>query len=357
MADETGSFDRVWSATNLYDNDSSGGLQQLSLIGRYHGQYWYSESQDRSDQDWENRRMFFGLEAKFADRFTFESQIAIAEDFDPFYDGLYVTFLEWERQDGTLSISGGRLDFLYTGLERSLSSKRIRTMERALLVNQIMPGEVVGLHGTGEAENLVWHAGLFSGSIEDEFTRFDGGIAGVLGLAAPLPLFSGSGTVFLDYLYNDGDEENSAFEPYGDIVSLWHQGDSGHWALGLDLTWANGAGEVSDVWGLTILPSRMIGSDLLMADDSLELAVRYHYAESDRPGGLSFARRYEQPVTRGDGDRYQSIYLGTTYLIYQHKLKLMAGAEYFRMDGVQVAETAEASRDGWSVIAGLRLYF
>jgi hypothetical protein len=86
--------------------------------------------------------------------------------------------------------------------------------------------------------------------------------------------------------------------------------------------------------------------------------MRYHYATSDVPGGLSFARRYEQPVTSGEGDRYQSIYLGTSYLIHQHKLKLMAGAEYFRMDGLrQDGASVESSRDGWSVVAGLRLYF
>ena len=357
MAGETGSLDRIWSTAKLYENGDAGGLQALSLIGRYHGQYWYSESEGESDQDWENRRMFFGIEAKFADRFTFESQIAIDEDFDPFYDGLYVTFLEWEREDGALSISGGRLDYLYTGLERSLSSKRIKTMERALLVNQLMPGEVVGLHATGEGESVVWQAGVFSGSIEDEFTSFDGGVAGVIGVAMPLGLFTGSGTVFLDYLYNDGDEENDAFEPYGDIVSLWHQGESGDWGLGLDLTWASGIGDVSDVFGFTVLPSRLVGTDLLMAGDSLELAMRYHHATSDDPGGLSFARRYEQPVTVGAGDRYQSIYLGASYLIYQHKLKLMAGAEYFTMDGLRDERGGESSRDGWSIIAGLRLYF
>ena len=354
---DTASFDRVWSAATLYSNDESKGLQELSLIGRYHGQYWYSESEGESDQDWENRRMFFGVEAKIADRFTFESQFAIAEDFDPFYDGLYVTFLEWERADGALSISGGRLDYLYTGLERSLSSKRLMTMERALLVNQLMPGEVVGLHTTGEGDQLSWQAGVFSGSIEDEFSRFDAGVAGVIGLAAPLPLFSQSGSVFLDYLYNDGNEENNAFEPYGDIVSLWHEGESGHWGLGLDLTWASGVGDISDVFGFTVLPSRLVGTDLLMAGDSLEVAMRYHYATSDKPGGLSFARRYEQPVTAGEGDRYQSIYLGTSYLIYQHKLKLMAGAEYFKMDGLQAEASGESSRDGWSIVAGLRLYF
>jgi len=75
-------------------------------------------------------------------------QISISDDFDPVYDNLYDAFIKWENTENNLAISFGRLDYVYTGMECSTSSKKIKTMERALLVNQIMPGEVFGLYAT-----------------------------------------------------------------------------------------------------------------------------------------------------------------------------------------------------------------
>jgi hypothetical protein len=302
--------------------------------------------------------MFLGFKARIYEQFTLESQFAIAEDFDPFYDGLYVTFLEWENTKSTATVSVGRLDYLYTGLERSTSSKQIPTIERSLLVNQVMPGEVVGLHGTGQQKGFSWHGGLYSGSIKDEFTSFDGGFAATLGISSDLPLRYESGRIHLDYLYNDGDELNNAFEDYEHILSLWHQGQSGPYGIGFDLTMASGLGDQSDVLGLTILPTWDVADSVLIGGDLLQLAARYHFASSDDDQGLSFNKRYEQEVASGLGDRYQSFYLGLNYLLNSHKLKLLAGAEYFDMSGVVSESVPERSSvDGWSFAAGLRLYF
>jgi hypothetical protein len=62
----------------------------------------------------------------------------------------------------------------------------------------------------------------------------------------------------------------------------------------------------------------------------------------------------------GSGDRYQSAHAGLNYLLYEHKLKLMIGLEYFDMSGVITGNTStrsENSVDGWSFFTGLRLYF
>ncbi len=46
------------------------------------------------------------------------------------------------------------------------------------------------------------------------------------------------------------------------------------------------------------------------------------------------------------------------YLLNSHKLKLIAGAEYFDMSGAVSESVPERSSvDGWSFAAGLRLYF
>jgi hypothetical protein len=59
-------------------------------------------------------------------------------------------------------------------------------------------------------------------------------------------------------------------------------------------------------------------------------------------------------VATGAGDHYQAYYLGLNYFLNDDKLKLMAGAEYAQMlDSV----TDGGEYQGWTYLAGLRLYF
>ena len=89
--------------------------------------------------------------------------------------------------------------------------------------------------------------------------------------------------------------------------------------------------------------------------------MRYHYASSRDEHGLNFNKRYELKVASGKGDSYNSYYLGLIYDIYQEKLKLMGGVEYFDMAGVADDNNAptdgDTTIDGWSFFSGVRLYF
>ena len=355
-------FDSIWSLSELYKNKENPCIQKFDLVGRYHGQYWIADSEGNYDNDWENRRMYVGFNAKFFHNFTLEVQININDDFDPFYNALYDAFLQWEDDAKDFAISIGRLDYVYTGMERTTSSKKIKTMERALLVNQVMPGEVIGIYVKDKKGAFSYQAGLFSGSIEDEFTSFKGGFGALLGFAYELPLFYDKGSLHLDYLYNNGDEDNNAFKTYENIISLWHEGQRGPLGIGIDLTAASGVDEQSNVFGLTLLPTYDLVENLIIGGDKLQLALRYHYASSSDDYGLTFNKRYEQPVTSGKGDSYNGYYLGLNYFIYQQKLKLMAGIEYFDMGGVADEDekntlTGDRSVDGWNFISGVRLYF
>lgn len=355
-------FSSIWNVPELHADKDNSAIQSLSLVGRYHGQYWSVDSGDASADDWENRRFYLGFNTRLFQQFTLEVQISINDDFSPVYKGLYDAFLKWENSAGDFAVSGGRLDYVYTGMERSTSSKKIKTMERALLVNQIMPGEVIGLYATGERGDFSYQTGLFSGSIKDEFTDFDGGFAALLGFGYRLPLFYDTGSLHLDYLYNNGNVDNNAFKPYEHIVSLWHQGQRGRLGLDVDFTMAGGVDESSDLFGLTLLPTYELGSNMLLRGDRLQLALRYHYASSSDEHGLDLNKRYEQKVASGKGDSYKGYYLGLNYSLYQQKLKLMTGLEYFEMEGVTDANDTGSMAgsdtiDGWSFISGVRLYF
>ncbi len=353
-------FASIWKLPKLYQNKNNPYIQSFALVGRYHGQYWMAESEGSYDNDWENRRLYLGFNTRLFKQFTLEAQINVNDDFDPVYKALYDAFIKWENVDNDFAVSIGRLDYVYTGMERTTSSKRIKTMERALLVNLIMPGEVIGGYAKGKIGRLTYHTGLFSGSIEDEFTSFAGGFGALLGFSYGAPLFYDKGSLHLDYLYNSGDEDNNAFKAYENIVSLWHEGQKGALTIGVDLTVATGVNEQSDVFGLTLLPTYDLVHNLFLSGDKLQLALRYHYASSSDDYGLKFSKRYEQPVTSGKGDFYNSWYLGLNYSIYQQKLKFMTGFEYFDMAGVADEDstiTNDRDVDGWSFISGIRLYF
>ena len=114
--------------------------------------------------------------------------------------------------------------------------------------------------------------------------------------------------------------------------------------------------------GLTVLPTYDLLHSLFIDNDKLQLALRYHYAASEDEHGLEFSRRYEQEVASGGGDTYQAVYLGLNYHIFDHHLKLMAGAQYFHMSGVNNGHAASHDPvnrhvDGWEMITGVRLYF
>ena len=172
---DPGIYDRIWDVPVLYKNPESAALQSFSLIGRYHGQYWSVNAQEGDAAGWENRRKIFGFKSTWANDIAVEAQMYLGSDISSIYNGLYVAYLEWSPEQYDFAVSIGRLDYLFTGLERSESSKKIDTIERGLLVNQLMPAEVVGIRVSGQKGRFSYQAGWFSRSIKEEFDDFDSG--------------------------------------------------------------------------------------------------------------------------------------------------------------------------------------
>ena len=347
-------YDRIWAVPILYENPDHPGIQSFALIGRYHGQYWSVNAHQGDAADWENRRKIVGFSSKWFQSFTLQAQMYLQTDGGSLYGGLYEAFIKWSPANKNISLSVGRLDYLFTGYERSQSSKKINVIERGLLVNQIMPAEVVGAHLSGQRGRFSYHAGWFSRSIEEEFDDFDSGSAAVVGVAYETALFYEKGSLHFDYLHNPGESEGNAFRPYHHVASLWHRGESGRLEVGADLTVAQPLEAGGHVFGLTIEPSWILTNELFGNQDPLQVVLRYQYATSSRDNGLVLQRRYEQKVTHGEGNNYQALYTGLNYFLYGQKLKLMAGGEYAHMkddadDGGKYS--------GWTWFGAIRLYF
>ena len=351
---EKGLYERVWEATRLYENEDNAVIQAFSIIGRYNGQCSSVNADQGSASGWENRRLYAGAEAILFQDFTLQAQVKFSEDFDPIYDGLFQAFVEWSPGEA-FSLSVGRMDFSFAGLERTISSTKIATFERGQLVNQLLPAEVVGTVAQGQSGDWFYRAGIFSGSVEQEFTTFAGGFAAVAGVGYELPLFYDQGGLHLDYLYNNGNSSNNALEPYDHVVSLWHQGRTGPFGLGVDLSFGHGLDARPAVFGATVLPTYVFAKDVVRKGDALQAVLRYQFSVSDGDNGLQLQQRYEQQVVpNGFGDRYQAVYAGINYLIFGDRFKLMTGAEYSVMhDSAQDG----GAFDGWTYLAGVRAYF
>lgn len=352
--EEKSLYERIWEATRLYENEANPVLEAISIIGRYNGQYWSVNADEENADGWENRRFFAGAEAVLFRNLTVQAQMQFSEDLDPVYDGLYQAFVKWSPADA-LSLSVGRVDFLFAGLERTISSTKIATFERGLLVNQLLPGEVVGAVAQGTVGDFSYRGGAFSGSIGQEFTTFAGGFGAVAGVAYELPLFYADGSLHLDYLYNNGNPANNALEPYDHVISLWHQGQSGPFGLGLDVTFGHGLEARPAVYGMTVLPTFVFARNVIRKGDAFQVVLRYQFAAGDGDNGLQLQQRYEQEIVPdGFGDRYQAVYAGLNYLIFGDRLKLMTGAEYSMMHD---AANDGGEFDGWTYLAGVRAYF
>ena len=175
------------------------------------------------------------------------------------------------------------------------------------------------------------------------------------GVGYNLPLFYETGSLHLDYLFNNGNPANNALEPYDHILSLWHQGQSGPFGLGVDLTAGHGIEGNKSVLGVTVLPTYVLWKDIVRKGDALEAVLRYQYAVSDGDNGLQLQPRYEEEIVPGGhGNAYQAIYAGINYLIFGNRFKLMTGAEYSVMKNSAINGD---TYNGWTYIAGVRLFF
>jgi phosphate-selective porin OprO and OprP len=342
-------FDTIWGLPVLYSSKTNPIVQKVNFIGRYHGQYYAVDADEfGSDDDWDNRRARFGLRADLFNMVRLHGQMNLDLDnnVSGFFDSVEDLYIEVKPSDAFGFLIGK--DKMYLTREWSISSNNIKTMERSLLVNQIIPDKIYQASVFGSSAGLNWRAGVASGSYSDrwELPEFNAGFLANASLGYDV---GEKGEIRFDYLYNDGDPGNRVSSPaYEHSFSLNYNGEYGRLGVTTDLIYATGQEGVSDVYGLVLMPYYKI-------TDQLEGVFRYHYAGSNSGDGIRLASRYDRRVDNlgaDRGDNYHAFYLGANYYIYGDKLKLMTGVEYSTAD----------LRDGsdwkaWTWVGGVRLHF
>jgi phosphate-selective porin OprO/OprP len=346
--EESKSFaEQLWSLPVLYKNKDNPFLQELALVGRYQGQWHSTSSHTGGDAGWENRRARLGLEAKFLGAFEFEGEFNLAWGKDNegrLFREVDTAAFKYVPNEDFYAIAGKQK--VKITQEFATSNNRILTVERSLLVNQVIPDKVGGLVVGNKFGDFLIEGGVYSGDLTEEWLlpRFGAGYGfSVRVIYHP----SDKSEIRLDYFHQDGERENIAFETYGNIVSLNSTNKWGRWGLIGDIMLAGGVHGTPDVYGVMVMPHFDITG-------KLRAVFRYQYASSDAPDGLDLQSRYERvsigPGRSGSGRDYHALYAGLNYYIYGDRLKLMSGLEYASMGG-------DANFDAWTLFGGCRLYF
>lgn len=355
------SFEDLWDLATLYKDANNPILQEFKLRGRYQGQYWDVDADQGSQSNWEDRRSRFGFDAKL-----FEKQLEARVDFqsndgfNDFYDGLVDAYLRWKPIDG-LSVTAGKTKPLIAPYDWLESTNSQPTFERSQIFNQLGINRATAL--TVEYTTGPWYfqSGVYSndtpsstggtGSFGDgEFGDLNGGVSFSLGAGYDFAeaIHTDKALLRFDWIHSDREAGDLVLGLYDDILSTSFVVKKDAAQLVVEGFYgAGGDGTNSDVFGFFIQPSY----DIL--PNQLQLVGRYSFANSDGPLGVLGQGRYERKVADfgGRGDSYHSLYGGLQYFIYGDKLKLMAGAEWAKLDG------NDESYDGFTLLSGIRLSF
>jgi hypothetical protein len=359
---EPNTFDRIWGYAMLYKDDMNPIIEEVKLRGRYQGQYWDVDDDHGSQSNWEDRRSRFGFDVKL-----FEKEVEIRADFqsndgfDDFYDGLVDAYIRWKPKSW-LSITAGKTQPLIGQYDWLESTTTQPTFERSQIFNQLGINRASALTVEGTADAWSWRAGVYSndtpattggtGAFGDgEFGDFNGGISYTLGAGYDFKhlLNLEKADLRIDWLHSDREAGDLVLGKYDDIISTTFRVKEGYAAAVFETYFASGGdGTNIDVFGFFIEPTYDI------IPKKLQLVGRYSYASSEGPLGVVGQSRYERKVAAnaGLGDAYHSIYGGVQYFIHGDKLKLLAGAEWARIEN-----NSGDSYNGFTLLTGIRIFF
>tara|TARA_R110002096_G_scaffold71295_10_gene170426 strand:+ start:2528 stop:3781 length:1254 start_codon:yes stop_codon:yes gene_type:complete len=373
-----------WSICDIFDyatlyERETGFIKEISLNGRYHGQY-VTQSEDLGGvsngfNQWQDRRARLGLDIVFGNGTEFFSSLNISNSSGSlpgftrarFFDNFDEIGLSHDF--GNFDITAGKQKQKITR-EYSTSSKRIKTIERSPIVNEVADkkpwGVTVGFE-TGELQHTVgaWITGLGSptGLTNDwNWPRSDS--RGSLSYNLEVPV-SDVTDFYFDYVFvnnSEGTKQGRGSSRFGQDANYQHTlalgtfSDLGRLDLTTDFILAfnrersglPGGGSTipagDNTLGVVIMPTYEI-------TEKLEAVFKYGYMESG-----------QQQRTQRFGDRlgsrlrvadYHTAYVGLNYYVCGDKFKVMAGYEY--ASGKQFGTGTDVDSSSW--LFGVRTYF
>jgi phosphate-selective porin OprO/OprP len=367
-AESASLLDKVFDDKFLY-KDGDGFLKSLRFLGRYHGQFISGSEQvvnatETGFHAYQHRRFRLGIEAKFAHNLTLYSELNIADGpgltYKSFWNDHHDSYIKWEPSKKFWLLVGKTKQQLTR--EDTESSKKIKVLERAAIVNEVAgarPWGVLAGLTTGDFRHQLgfWLYGAHRQA--PRWPDFNARTGLSYNLAYDL---NDDVSLHFDYAYtnNNGGTVDSAGGAFQDYGSSYEHGfalgtavNDGKFQLISDVivglnreTSAGRAGSATipagnDTWGFYVLPSY----DLT---ENTEAVFRYAYMAEGReqnPEGNIGARQNLQ--------NYHSVYLGFQHFIHGEKLKVMGGYEVVTGE---LFGTGRSIKDGvWQI--GVRTYW
>jgi len=319
-------------------------LQELWLLGRYHGQYHVTEGSDGSDEGWEDRRFRLGLQARLFQKLTVHAQMVSGSDFEPFYNGFTELWASWKFSDSaTLTIGQQKHRFTH---DRNVSSRYINYLERGMLTNMFALDYTPAITVSGGiGKDWSYYTGVFSNAtgrnIGRAFTDLDSGYSFLAFATRDLRDALGTDTAHVNIAYLRSDANANATN-----LNRFEHGLSGS----LIVTEGNKSLVAEATAGLNGPGGSAVGINLqpsIFLTRRMQVVARYQIAAGEDEQSLRAQRRYERPAGLNRGELYQAGYLGANYYVAGHRAKLLAGVEYANLD----------SRDAWTFSVGIRTFF
>jgi phosphate-selective porin OprO and OprP len=343
---QNSSYDEIWDKVVLYENKDSSVIQKFTLTGRLQADYHSFENDvdGSSDDDSQWRRFRFGFKAGLFGGVTLHSEANMnLNQPEPLYRNLTDTYLSWLTDTG-IKIKVGKQSAPFT-LHGSTSSKKLYTLERGKIARNIwFTNEYfTGASLSGSHENWDYLAGIYSSDEGPEFDEaFDYGTFGLfsIGYNFEESEYFDNSLLRFDLMMQEKDALNQTPEHKNafSIVTKLKKGKLNFWG---DLSFSNGYGSQSDVWGTQLMP-------FYDFTDKIQGVFSYTYVESKDALDVDVTR-YERDLA-GRGDEMKEYFFGVNYFFYGHKLKWQNAIQYSEMDnlGTKVYE-------GWGYTSGLRI--
>lgn len=398
---EDPSWCSIFEKSTIYDNENNCLVQSVAITGRYHGQQTstslnYSNPAAGNPSDygahyWDNRRFRLGTKVKFLNDFEFYNEWNIADGDGltrrSFFNNISSMAIKWTPEEDFYVLVGK--DKALVSREYSTSSRKILTLERSLISNEVIAtdgfvwGARVGFKALGlshEVGALLNGADRRNGTQNDGPDMLDFDTRGGASYRAKYALDDNTNLHF-DYLFTNnskgtqrgrGNADRLISSAYNHVLSL---GSESSWDLGCcerkvglltDFIYgidreasagnatlfpgnARGAGE--DTFGIVILPHMDI-------TDRLELVGRYAYASQTqihRPEGTA---HNQSPIPAFAAipnlEDAHTLYLGFNYRLCGDNLKLVGGYEYLTAD-VEGTGNGDVTGDSWGI--GIRTFW
>lgn len=331
-------------------------IQEVSIFGRLHYQVSHSDGKVKGrfrDLDFhesgdELRRLRLGAKVEFLKDFEFSIRGNFEEggyrNHDLGFrdmDEVYLTYTADDLLTTEKLTVGYGIWKVPIGGEWALSSKELRTVERAAISNFYAPERATGAIFGAEWDDVELFGGIYTADDNDEgISSWNGGEAYYLGVEWDY----GPGDLRLDYLKVNANPQGSNDDSFNETswaTSLTWTTDWEPDFLPDDLELLATAiyGETQaghKVYGVVIQPS------LFVIKDRLELVASYSWAHATAnvfPGnndnrGLQAA--YQEDIGANPnnlvGDDYHSIYGGVNYHLVDKFMKVMVGVEYETLD-------------------------